>query len=474
MSRADAFGIIAPHPPVFVEAVGGGRARATQASIDALGDAKRALGAFGPDLLVIMSPHAPAAVDRFLIDDSQVLSGSLAQFGDDRLWEWPGDPAFAHGLLGALGDQDVPASPRSAEPQFQPGVLDHATIVPLSFLDPEQRLPIVVLSLSYLPYAAHRQLGEVLSRTVGNLGRRVAFIASGDLSHRLTPDAPAGYSERAKDLDEAIVGLVRQGKLSELGSLSPGLVEAGGECGLRSFITLGGFVGDDPVPTRVLSYEGPWGVGYLTALVGDAATAEDEKTIITTEKDHKSGTAGDAGARDSDTLEPSERESEIVMLARRAIETYVRDGRRPEVRTLPPDAYPTQAGAFVSLHRHGSLRGCIGTIFPTRASLAEEVAANAVQAAVSDPRFPPLSPEELDGLDVKVDVLYPPEACTIDDLDPTQYGLITTAGDRRGLLLPDLEGVDDVATQIAVTLSKAGIGPEEPCGYQRFKVERYT
>ena len=474
MSRADVFGIIAPHPPVLVEAVGGGRSRVTQASIDALGDARRALGAFAPDLLVIMSPHAPAAADRFLIDDSTSLSGSLAQFGDDRVWEWPGDPAFARGLLGALGDQDVPASPRSGEPRFQPGVLDHATIVPLSFLDPEQRLPIVVLSLSYLPYATHRQLGEVLSRTAGNLARRVAFIASGDLSHRLTPDAPAGYSERAQDLDEAIVGLVRQGKLAELGNLSPGLVEAGGECGLRSFITLGGFAGDDPVPTRVLSYEGPWGVGYLTALIGAAATTEETQTIVTAEEDRDKGTADDPDARDTDAIEPAVHQSEIVMLARRAIETYVRERRRPEVRPLSAEIYPARAGAFVSLHRHGRLRGCIGTIFPTRASLAEEVAANAVQAAVSDPRFPPLSPEELDGLEVRVDVLHPPKACTIDDLDHEQYGLIATLGDRRGLLLPDLDGVDDVATQIAVTLSKAGIGPDEPCGYERFKVDRYT
>lgn len=455
------FGIIAPHPPIIVEAVGGSRAEVTRSSIDALSEAADALSSFAPDLLVVMSPHAPALADAIAVDDATRYEGSLGAFGDPRVRTWTADAGFAKELLGELDARGVPAVARSSDRRLQSGVLDHGVLVPLAFLDPGQRLPLVVLSLSYLPYPSHRELGAAVRAVADRLGRTVAFLASGDLAHRLTPDAPAGYSPRAHELDEAIVGLVTQGNLKGLMDISPTLVDAGGECGLRSFITLGGFAGEEPVPTRVLAYEGPWGVGYLTALVGQAALDACDSRSLTAQAGRKGGTAGG-------------NESEIVHLARSAIESRVRDGVLLSEVTLNDPEYPSQAGAFVSLHREGKLRGCIGTIVPTRATLAEEVAENAIQAATRDPRFPPVGPGELGDLEVKVDVLHPPESCAVDELDPTRYGVITTSGMKRGLLLPDLEGVDDVETQIAIAMQKAGIGPDEPCGYERFRVDRYT
>ncbi len=238
-------------------------------------------------------------------------------------------------------------------------------------------------------------------------------------------------------------------------------MEAGGECGLRSIITLGGFVGDDPVPSRVLAYEGPWGVGYLTALVGeDALAALSVAQVSVAESGRKGGMPGTP-------------ESEIVSLARGTIEYHLGAGHRPDA-VLSDPVYPARAGAFVSLHRQGQLRGCIGTIAPTWPTLAEEVAHNAVQAATEDPRFPPLQRHELDDLDVKVDVLHAPESCQVSDLDPSRYGVIVTSGGRRGLLLPDLEGVDDVGTQVSIALQKAGIPENTPCSLERFLVDRYS
>jgi AmmeMemoRadiSam system protein A len=459
---ASVFGIITPHPPIMVPGVGGSRAEVTRASLDALAAGRHALANFAPETLVVMSPHAPALSDAIAVDDSDRLEGTLAEFGDPTPHRWTGDSALAHALIAELEMHGVPAVARSADARLRAGWLDHAVLVPLSFLDPVQQYALVVISLSYLPYERHRAVGEALRAAVGRTGRRVAFVASGDLSHRLTTDAPAGYSPRASSLDEAIVGLVEQGRLSQLASIDAGLVEAGGECGLRSFIALGGFAGDDPVPTRVLAYEGPWGVGYLTALVGnDALRACDDRGLTTAQRGSKGGTAG-------------QQESEIVLLARRSIESYVRHGHGLEGPQLDDSEYPARAGTFVSLHRDDQLRGCIGTILPTHDTLANEVAANAVEAATRDPRFPPLQPEELDDLEVKVDVLHAPESCTIDDLDPSRYGVIVTSGWRRGLLLPDLEGVDDVETQLDIVAKKAGIRPGEPCSYERFLVDRYT
>jgi AmmeMemoRadiSam system protein A len=170
----------------------------------------------------------------------------------------------------------------------------------------------------------------------------------------------------------------------------------------------------------------------------------------------------------------------LVVLARKTIESYVRDG----VKMKPPkDQTPEmqrRAGAFVSLHCRGQLRGCIGTIEPTCDSVAEEVIQNAISSATRDPRFPPVGCDELDDLDVKVDVLGEPELVSgIDELDPKRYGLIVQSLSqpwKRGLLLPDLEGVDTVEKQVYWTRHhKAGItNPNEPVQMYRFEVVRYT
>jgi AmmeMemoRadiSam system protein A len=169
----------------------------------------------------------------------------------------------------------------------------------------------------------------------------------------------------------------------------------------------------------------------------------------------------------------------LVALARRAIEDYVKNGRlfQPIKAGRSDGLQPRQAGVFVSLHGPGGvLRGCIGTLGPTRPTLEEEIATNAVSAATRDPRFPPLEAHELDGLDVSVDVLGSPEEISdMRELDPRTYGLIVeTADGRRALLLPDLKGVDTVEQQLAITCRKGGIDPLHDCFRMfRFRVERH-
>lgn len=170
----------------------------------------------------------------------------------------------------------------------------------------------------------------------------------------------------------------------------------------------------------------------------------------------------------------------LVKLARSSIESYI-----TEKKQLPPPEESTaemrqQAGAFVTIRRHGKLRGCIGTIQPTRDTLAEEIIENAISAATRDPRFPALRPDELEDLEVKVDVLGEPEPIhSQDELDPKRYGLIVQSVDqpwKRGLLLPNLEGIDTVEKQVYWTrYHKAGItDPNESVQMFRFEVKRYT
>jgi MEMO1 family protein len=165
----------------------------------------------------------------------------------------------------------------------------------------------------------------------------------------------------------------------------------------------------------------------------------------------------------------------LVQLAQETLASYIGSRRIPKAPDPLPPEMAARAGAFVSLHdAAGGLRGCIGTIEPTQVNLAEEIIHNAISAATRDPRFPPVEPDELDGLEISVDVLTPAERIAgPEELDPKRYGVIVKQGYRRGLLLPDLEGVDSIDQQVSIARRKAGIGPREPVELYRFEVHRY-
>lgn len=174
----------------------------------------------------------------------------------------------------------------------------------------------------------------------------------------------------------------------------------------------------------------------------------------------------------------------LVQLARATIERYVREKHKLKPSEAPAPVEGEPAGVFVTLHTasthdlrgelRSELRGCIGTISPTEKSLVQEVINNAISAATRDPRFPPVRPEELDDLVIDVSVLYPPEPIESEaELDPKRYGVIVQRGWQRGLLLPDIEGIDDVKTQLWYARRKAGLGDQEPVELFRFRVEKY-
>ena len=166
----------------------------------------------------------------------------------------------------------------------------------------------------------------------------------------------------------------------------------------------------------------------------------------------------------------------LVKIAKDAVEFYVREGKTLPLREdgLPPDL-KERAGVFICLKINGSLRGCIGTFQPTEPTIAHETVRNAISAATCDPRFLCVRTEELDRIEYTVDVLTPPEpVADMCGLDTRRYGVIVQAGGRRGLLLPDLEGVDTVKDQISIAMQKAGIPQGSPVNLFRFEVKRYT
>jgi hypothetical protein len=165
-----------------------------------------------------------------------------------------------------------------------------------------------------------------------------------------------------------------------------------------------------------------------------------------------------------------------VDLARASIESFILRHRRLDLKDAPVEItadLKERKACFVSLKKQGELRGCIGTIEPQRDTLAEEILENAISASTRDPRFPPVQPHELADIVVSVDVLDTPSPCEFKDLDPKVYGVIVEQGWRRGLLLPDLEGVDDAAFQVDIAAQKGGVNLKAEHKLYRFKVERY-
>jgi AmmeMemoRadiSam system protein A len=458
----DVLGIVAPHPPIMVREVGGADSEATRASEDALRALRILLADYGPQTLVVVSPHAPGFWDAFTVTTGPRLRGDLGQFrAADVFRDGPGDPELAREILSQAESMDLSIVAAEAQTDGDGADLDHGVLVPLHFLDPESEYALVVLSFAGVSAEDHAAFGRAVSRAAKALGRRVAFIASGDMSHRLIPGAPAGFSPTAHLFDERVASLLARGDFVGVAALDPALREAAGECGWRSLLILGGFLEGSGVGSRVLSYEGPWGVGYLTATFAPSE-------YLNGLPSYTPPIGGKGGM-------PGTHESEPVRLARSTIESYVRERSTPSPVPLSDSTFPARAGAFVSLHTPAGLRGCIGTIAPTEPTLALEIARNAVQAATRDPRFPPVRTDELDALEITVDVLGEPEpVSSLDELDPRVYGVIVTSGRRRGLLLPDLEGVDTVQEQIAIAMQKAGIRPDDTVSLERFRVVRHA
>jgi len=255
-------GCICPHPPLLIPEVGGasiGRVTATKQAMERLA---QLVGE--PETTVVISPHSDGYGDAHVVRTAPRLRGDFGRFRrPDAAFSFDNDLPFAELLLALAGD-----SRRLRTVPDDGDVLDWGVLVPLSFLRVRR-----IVSLSIVrSYAEHRALGQLVRRCAQELGRDTLFLASGDLSHALTHDAPAPYDPRGKLFDDEVVQLLRTGDFGGLGAMDPILLEGAAECGLRSFIALGGFLGDDAtLDPKILSYEGPFGVGYLVAHFGRAA-----------------------------------------------------------------------------------------------------------------------------------------------------------------------------------------------------------
>lgn len=454
--------VAVPHPPLIVPAVGRGEEKQIEATTKAYEQAAEFIRSLGPQTIVLLSPHATMYADYFHISPGAGASGDFGRFrAPQARFRVEYDTKLVDEISKLAREQDFPAGTLGE----RDATLDHGSMVPLYFLDEAglADVKIIRVGLSGLGPAEHYRLGQLIQRAAADLHRKVVILASGDWSHKLKEDGPYGFAKEGPILDAKLQEIFKTTDFLSLLQLSPTLREAAAECGVGSFQIMAGALDGLEVKGNVLSYEGPFGVGYGIATFDVVKESPDRKLLEVYEKDVREKAEARKAAEDS-----------YVKLARASLESYVRDGKVLRVPdNLPEELVSTRAGAFVSLKKDGRLRGCIGTIEATRPDLAQEIIANAVSAGCADPRFPAVTASELPELVYSVDVLGKAEPATMDELDAKKYGVIVRSGARRGLLLPNLEGVDTPQEQISIALQKGGIRPSEPYEIERFEVVRH-
>ncbi|MBQ6440791.1 MAG: AmmeMemoRadiSam system protein A [Mogibacterium sp.] len=455
-------GFMVPHPPMIVPDIGRGSEAQVAATTAAYERVAGEIAALAPETIIITSPHSIMYADYFHISPGKSASGSFAGFRAPGVrFSEEYDTELVREICRLADKEDFPAGTLGERDKE----LDHGTMVPLWFIRNQYKSgKIVRIGLSGLPLIDHYRLGMMIREAAENTDRRVVMVASGDLSHKLQDYGPYGYTPEGPEYDKRIMDVMGSAAFGELLDFDSTFCDKAAECGHRSFVIMGGAFDGTAVRAERLVHQDVTGVGYgiCTFYPGDA----DESRHFLERKMEKI---------EDELRAKREQSDEYVKLAREAVEAYVLRREVLDVPAgLPDEMLSTQAGAFVSIHEHGDLRGCIGTIAPTRSCVAEEIIGNAISASTRDPRFPAIKPDELPWLDINVDVLGEPEDIdSEDELDVKRYGVIVSCGRRRGLLLPDLDGIDTPEQQVEIAMKKGGIHKFEKYRLQRFEVIRH-
>ena len=430
---------IVPHPPLIVPQIGKGNEAQVQKTIDSYKQVADEIADIRPETIIISSPHSVMYADYFHISPGKRAFGSFADFkAPDVSFSEEYDTELVENICSLCESIGFPAGTMGERDKR----LDHGTLVPLYFIREKYKGgKIVRIGLSGLTLKEHFRLGQIIQKAVNKTGRRVVFVASGDLSHKLQSYGPYGYAPEGPEYDKRIMDVCSRAAFNEMLDFDEDFCSKAAECGHRSFVIMSGALDRIKVRANQLSHEDITGVGY------GICTFYPEKQ----------------------SYDPH------VRLAEETIRQYITDGNVIKIPDYVPEQMrKSRAGAFVSIHKNGELRGCIGTILSTKDSLAEEIISNAISASTRDPRFPPITADELDYLEINVDVLSEPEQIySTEQLDVKRYGVIVSSGYKRGLLLPDLEGVDSVKQQIEIAMMKGGITYDDKITLHRFEVTRH-
>jgi len=422
-------GALCAHPPILLTEVGRLESQRVRTTAQAMRELDVLLAGHPADLAIVISPHSPSSMTSLPVRHAAHVAGDLARFRAPQVRvEAIVDTALVTALVGDAQRAGF------ALTWAEESDLDHGVVVPLYSLPQAMaNKRCVFLGVSGWPLARFFAFGAWLHQRL--LGRSAILLASGDLSHRLTPDAPYGFRPEGPVFDRLVIDALRDCEWERIEGMDPELIEEAGECGLRPLAILLGAARAAGLSSKVLSYEGPFGVGYPVVAFTPAAGVFD-----------------------------------IQDVARRAIETYLRSRQLIDPPQPIPAALQEPSALFVTLRKGRELRGCVGSLRPTAPTAAHELIRYAVASAVRDPRFEPVRMNEVRDLSIKVQLLEPAEPVTdMATLDPNLYGIIVRCGERQALLLP---GIDEIVTpeqQLRAACEKAGIDRFAPLQVERFR-----
>lgn len=451
-----------PHPPLIFNEIGKGREEEISDTIAAYNSVSEEIAKLAPETLIIVSPHTVIYSDYFHISPGRGAHGNFGAYGARNL---KAQVAYDVDLVKRISEEaEFLGIPAGIEGQRDPN-LDHASLVALKFIqNAYEDFKVVRIGFSGLSFSNHYKFGIAIAEACEYLGRKTVLIASGDLSHKLRADGPYGFSSAGPEFDEKMAKIMVSGDFLQLLETDRDLTEEAAECGFRSFLILAGALDGFKINSKLLSYEGPFGVGYAVASFHPMGVDKNRKFLnIYLER------------REAELRKIKDKEDVFVSLARVSVEHFIQNNKVMDLPlNLPFELIQNRAGVFVTLKKEGQLRGCIGTISPTQSNIAEEIVKNAVSAATQDYRFDRVEIDELKLLEYSVDVLGPPEPIeSFEELNPEKYGVIVSKGNKRGLLLPDLSGIDSAEEQVGIALQKAGITENEKYILERFEVVRH-
>ena len=453
---------IVPHPPMIIPEIGKGDEEKIRKTISSYEEIALDIADVKPDTIIISSPHAMAYSDYFNILDGEELKGDFGNFGASSVsFTEKNDLELISKIEEIASSRGFPCS----RVNNSNNNLDHGSMIPLYFIRKKYNdFKVIILGLSGLSLIEHYALGMLINDSVNELGRRCVYIASGDLSHKLQEYGPYGFSKFGPEYDNKLINIFKDNNFLELLKMEDTYLDKASECGHRSFTIMSGLFDGLNVESKFYSHEDVTGVGYgiWSFKSGDENTDRFFLDKYLTELESK-------------IRKEVEESDNYAKFARTVINDYVIDGSAFYDRKLVDDELLTnRAGVFVSIHKFGQLRGCIGTISPIYDNICDEILNNAIEACSNDPRFNPVTQDELKFLEINVDVLSEAiDIDSIDELDPKKYGIIVYTDNKQGVLLPDLDGVDTVEEQIRIAKKKGNILEGEDFKIKKFEVIRH-
>jgi len=448
------YAALLPHPPLLIPEIGGKEVYPVKKTLLAFREIAYRVKKSGPELVIIFTPHGYRRQD----DEFSIL-GKKTYRGHFLLFNIPaekirigarGDSEFAKEIFLEARKMNLPALTVDEDFEYKNSLevlMDHGTSVPWYYIvDAGLDIPVISINTASLSREKHYLLGKAISRATAKSKKNIAIIASGDMSHKHNDE---NFREKAKEFDRMVIDYINRGNIRGFMGMDESFTEEACQCGLNSIIMLYGTLDEkESLKSKVLSYEALFGAGYITAEIF------------------------------SEFEEDVESDDSFIKLARRSVEEYILNNRRispDDLKNIPRFMLRDRAGVFVCMECSGELRGCMGTMEPYKENMARELIDNAITCATRDPRFYPLSPEELPYIKFSVDIIKEPEPIeSTKEMDPKKYGVIVEAGMKKGLLLPDLEGIGEAERQIEIAKEKGGISPGESVRLYRFEVERHS